>query len=101
MRKRIKGSKVCLVLRVSGNLITFSYLDPGSPPSLSSTRPTAFRAWYTCHRSSGGAAGAAVVTGRSVKDAIVLSNQQIVRVIQLDVEKPSEVAYLCTHCKPN
>ena len=72
MRKRIKSSKVSLVSRVSGNLITSSYLDPGSLPSLSSTRPTAFAAWYTCDRSSG---CAAVVTGRSVEVAVgVASN---------------------------
>ena len=65
-RKRIK-SKVSLLSRVSGNLITSSYLDPGSLPSLSSPRPTVFAAWYTCSRSS---CGAAVVTGRSVKVAV-------------------------------
>ena len=55
-----------------GNLITTTYLDPGSLPSLSSMRPTAFAEWYTCHRSSG---DAAVVTGRSVEVAIgVASN---------------------------
>ena len=70
-RKRIKG-EISLVSRVSRNLITSSYLDPGSLPTFSSTRPTAFTAWYTCSRSSG---GAAVVTGRSVEVAVgVASN---------------------------
>ena len=65
--KEKKRNKASLVSRLSGNLITSSYLNPGSLPSLSSMGQTAFAACYTCHRSSG---GAAVVTGRSVEVAV-------------------------------
>ena len=74
-RKRIR-SKVCLVSRLSGNLMTSAYLDPGSLPSLSSPRPTAFAGRYTCPRSSG---GAAVVTGRSVEVVVVGVASNVVR----------------------
>ena len=61
--RRRKSSKVSLVSRVYGNLITLSYLDWSSLPSLCSPRPHAFAVWYTFRYFSG---GAAVETGRSV-----------------------------------
>ena len=74
MRKRTKSRKVSLVSRVSGNLITLSYLDWGSLPSLSSQRPPVYGARYTCSRFSG---GAAVVTGRSVEISVGVASNAI------------------------
>ena len=73
MRKR-KSRKVNLVSRVWGNFTTSFHLDWGSLPSLSSPKPPAYAAWYTCPRCSG---GATVVTGQSVEVAVGVASKAV------------------------